>query len=83
MQVFASSPVREIQNRNNKAQNIQFFRDRKLIDHSDPHLEFSECISITFKMQKKDKKHDIVIQMSSVDVNMCPVQMGAAIMCRI
>jgi hypothetical protein len=66
-----------------KLKNIQFFRDGKLIDHSDPHLEFSECISITFEMQKNDKKHDTVTQMSSGDVNMCPLQMGAAIVCRI
>jgi hypothetical protein len=51
-----------------KLKNIQFFRDGKLIDHSDPHL---------------DEKHDTVTQMSSGDVNMCPVRMGAAIVRRI
>ena len=34
--------------------NLRFFRDGKLIEHNDPHLEFSDCISITFEMQKKD-----------------------------
>jgi hypothetical protein len=63
--------------------NLQFFKDGKLIEHNDPHLKFSDCISITFKMQKKDKKNDTITQMASGDVNMCPVRMGAAIVRRI
>ncbi len=34
-------------------------------------------------MQKKDEKNDTVTQMASGDVNMCPVRMAAAIVCRI
>jgi hypothetical protein len=34
-------------------------------------------------MQKKDKKSDTITQMASGDVNMCPVRMAAAIVCRI
>jgi hypothetical protein len=52
---------------------LRFFKDGKLVEHDDPHLEFSDCISITFEMQKKDKKNDTITQMASGDVNMCPV----------
>jgi hypothetical protein len=63
--------------------NLRFFRDGNLIKHSDPHLEFSDCISITFEMQKKDEKNDTVTQKASVDINMCPVRMAASITRRI
>jgi hypothetical protein len=63
--------------------NLQFFKDGKLIEHNDPHLEFLDCISITFEMQKKDKKNDTITQMASGGVNMCPVRMGASIVQRI
>ena len=66
-----------------RLRNLRFFKDGKLVKHDDPHLEFSDCISITFKMQKKDEKNDTVTQMASGDVNMCPVQMAAAIVRRI
>jgi len=66
-----------------RVRNLRFFRDGKLIEHSDPHLEFSDCISITFEMQKKDEKNDTVTQQASGAVSMCPVQMAAAIVRRI
>jgi hypothetical protein len=56
-----------------RLRNLRFFKNGKLVEHDDPHLEFSDCISITFKMQKKDKKNDTITQMASGDVNMCPV----------
>jgi hypothetical protein len=63
--------------------NLHFFKDSILIKHNNLHLKFSNCTSITFEMQKKDKKNNTVTQMLSGDVNMCPVRMGAAIVCRI
>jgi hypothetical protein len=63
--------------------NLHFFKDGILIKHNDPHLKFSGCISITFKIQKKYKKNNTVMQMLSGDVNMRPVRMGAAIVRRI
>jgi hypothetical protein len=63
--------------------NLRFFKDGKMIEHNDPHLEFSDCISVTFKMQKKDEKNDTVTQRASGDINMCPVRMAAAIVRRI
>ncbi len=62
-----------------RLRNLRFFKDGKLVEHNDPHLEFSDCIAITFEMQKKDEKNDTVTQMASGEVNMCPVQMAAAI----
>ena len=56
--------------------NPQFFRDRKLIEHNDQHLEFSDCISITFEMQKKDERNNTVTQMALGDINMCPMRRG-------
>ncbi len=66
-----------------RLRNLHFFKDGKLVEHDDPHLKFSDCISITFEMQKKDEKNDTITQMASGDVNMCPVRMAAAIVCRI
>jgi hypothetical protein len=63
--------------------NLRFFRDGKLIEHNDPHLEFSDCISITFEMQKKDEKNDTTTQKASSEVDMCPVRMDASIIRRI
>jgi hypothetical protein len=66
-----------------RLRNLSFFKDGILIEPNDPHLKFSDCRSITFKMQKKDKKNDTVTQMSLGDVNMCPIRMGATIVRRI
>ncbi len=63
--------------------NLHLFKDGILIKHNNPHLEFSNCISITFEMQKKDEKNNTAMQMLLGDVNMCPVRMGAAIVRRI
>jgi hypothetical protein len=83
MQVSESHPSRAATNQHPPPLQCPFFKDRKLLDHNNPHLKFSDCISITFKMQKNDEKNDTVTQMSSGNVNMCPIRMGAAIVCRI
>ncbi len=62
-----------------RLRNFRFSKNGKLVEHDDPHLKLSDCISITFEMQKKDEKNDTVTQMASGDVNMCPVRMAAAI----
>ena len=62
-----------------RLRNLRFFKDGKLIEHNDPLLEFSDCISITSEMQKKDEKNDTFTQQASGAVNMCPVRMAAAI----
>jgi hypothetical protein len=58
--------------------NLCFFKDGILIKHNNPHLKFSDCRLITFKMQKKDKKNNTVTQTLSGGVNMYPVRMGVA-----
>ena len=64
-------------------QNIRFFRDGKLISHNDAELEFSDCISLTFEKQKKDKKMNTVTQMALGDVKLCLVHAAAAIVWQI
>jgi hypothetical protein len=59
--------------------NIRFFWDGKLISHDDAELEFSDCVSFTFKKQKKDKKMDTVTQMALGNVKLCPICAAAAI----
>ncbi len=63
--------------------NLCFFKDGILIKHNNLHLEFSDCILITFEMQTKEEKNDTVMQISLGDVNMCPFRIGTAIVCRI
>lgn len=63
--------------------NLQFFKDSKLVEHNNPQLEFSDCVTIAFEMQKKDEKNNSVTQMASGEIYMCPVWMTAAIVCRI
>jgi len=66
-----------------RLRNLRFFKDGKLIEHDDPHLEFLDCIALTFEMQKKDEKNDTVTHKASGDMNMCPVRMAASIVRRI
>ncbi len=56
-----------------RLRNIQFFRDSEQLDHSNIELEYLDCVSITFKRQKKDKKMDRITQMASGDGTLCPV----------
>jgi hypothetical protein len=63
--------------------NLRFFKDRKLIEHNNPHLKFLDCISITFAMQTEDEKNNTITQMALGNINMCPVRMGIAIVQKI
>jgi hypothetical protein len=66
-----------------RLQNLRFFKNGKLVNHHNPSLKLANCINITFKLQKKDKKNKAVTHMSSGDVTLCPVRAAAAIICRI
>jgi hypothetical protein len=66
-----------------RLRNIRFFRNGELIDHEEDELEFSDCVSLLFKKQKKDKKMDTITQMASGDTKLCPVCSAAAIVQRI
>ena len=52
---------------------------RPLVNHNNPSLKYSDCINITFEMQKKDEKNNTTTHMASSNVTLCPVQAAAAI----
>ena len=66
-----------------RLRNVRFFRNGKLLSHSDPHLEYADCVSKTFERQKKDEKFDTITQMASKDAKLCPVRLDAALVRRI
>ncbi len=49
------------------------------MDHLSPELSLADCVSITFKRQKNDRKSDTVIQWRRTDPVMCPVKLWASI----
>jgi hypothetical protein len=63
--------------------NIRFVRDGRNVSHDDPALELSDCIAITFEMQKKEEKNDTVHHKASGDAIMCPVRSAAELVRRI
>jgi hypothetical protein len=62
-----------------RLRNLPFFKNGRLVEHNDPSLEYADCINVTFKMQKKDKKNDTTTQMASSNITLCPVRTAAAI----
>jgi hypothetical protein len=66
-----------------KIRNIKFFRNGRLLSHDHPELEYADCVSITFEMQKKDEKRDTVTMHRTEHLFMCPVRAWAAIVKRI
>jgi hypothetical protein len=63
--------------------NICFFKDREIIPHTHPDLEFADCVSITFEHQKQEDKHNMITQESSGDLVLCPVRFAAGLVRRI
>jgi hypothetical protein len=63
--------------------NIRFFNGNRLVKYSDPKLHHAECVSITFELQKRDTKNDIITQQKSGDAVLCPVKTWAGIVRRI
>jgi hypothetical protein len=63
--------------------NLRFLKNGRLVVHNDPSLEYADCINVTFKMQKKDKKNNTTTQMASGDIPLCPVRAAATIIRRI
>ena len=49
--------------------NIRFFRDGTIVNHNNAELEYSDCVLLTFKKQKKDKKMDTITHMLQVKQN--------------
>lgn len=59
--------------------NIRFFRKRRCIQHSDPLLQLSDCVSITFELQRRDSKNDTITQHKSSDQILCAVKVWSKI----
>ena len=51
----------------------RFSKDGRELQHSDPNLEYADCVSINFEWQKKDERNDTVTQMVSEHIILCPV----------
>jgi hypothetical protein len=63
--------------------NNRFYVGNRLINHSDPYLSSAECVSITFELQKRDTRNDVITQHRSGDNILCPVRTWAAIIKRL
>jgi hypothetical protein len=63
--------------------NVRFFQGTEQLGHDHRELEFADCVALTFKRQKKEKKMDTVTLMASQDACLCPVRGAAAIVRRI
>jgi hypothetical protein len=61
--------------------NLRFFKNGRLVKYNDLSLEYADCINVTFKMQKNDKKNDTTTQMASGNITLCPVCAAATIVC--
>jgi hypothetical protein len=66
-----------------KLRNIQFFKDGAILPHSHPDLEFLDCISLTFKSQKRQDKNDTVTQEATGNSVFCPIRFAAGLVRRI
>ena len=62
-----------------RLRNIRFFKNGEVIPHSHPHLELADCVSITFKHQKRDNKNNTITQESSGDSVLCPMRFTAGL----
>lgn len=63
--------------------NIRFFKESRVISHSDPHLPEADIVAITFESQKnKDKFKTICMHRSNRSV-LCPVRAWAAVVQRV
>jgi hypothetical protein len=63
--------------------NITFIKGGNILDHSSPELSLADCVLITFKRQKNDRKSETVTQWRTTDPVMCPVKLWASIIIRI
>jgi hypothetical protein len=66
-----------------RLRDIRFFKDGRELNHGDPQLEYADCTSITFEVQKNEERMDVVTQLTSGDLLLCPVRIWATIVRRI
>ena len=62
---------------------LRFFKYGRELQHSDPYLEYADCVSITLECQNKDERNDTVNQLASENIILCPVQKWVALVKRI
>ncbi len=64
--------------------NLQFFKGKRELDHSDPLLEFADVVAVTFVLQKNNTKYETINQQATKDPGgLCPVQRWARIVQRV
>ena len=63
--------------------NIAFIKDSKILKHNSPSLHLADCVLITFKRQKNDRKANTVTQWQTADKLLCPVKIWASLVRRI
>ncbi len=63
--------------------NICFLKGCRTLSPSDPYLHLADCITITFKLQKRDTKNNMITQHQLSDPILCPVKVWANIVHRI
>ena len=63
--------------------NIAFIKDSKILKHNSPSLHLADCVLITFKRQKNDRKANTVTQWRTADKLLCPVKIWALLVRRI
>ena len=66
-----------------RLRNIRFFKDKILLDHSNPQCEFAGNVAITFEFQKKDEGNNTVTQKGTDHAFMSPVKIWLEIVKRI
>ena len=66
-----------------RLRDIRFFKNGRELNHGDPQLEYADCVSLTFEVQKNDERMDVVTQLSTGEGLLCPVKAWAAVVRRI
>jgi len=63
--------------------NLQFFCNKREMQHDHPELHLADCVSITFVFQKKDERDATVTQPHTLDSLLCLVKAWATVICRL
>ena len=66
-----------------RVRNIRFYRNGRELLRSDPTLQASDYVSVTFEDQKNGKRQDTIIMQNSGDIILCPCRSLARIIQRI
>ena len=62
---------------------LRFFKDGRKLHLDNLHLEYADCVSVTFERQKKDEVNKTVTQLTSEHVSWCQPRQWAALVKRI